>query len=89
MLNDFPRPEDLGTNLQVRVTAKAAANRIKIEDLPNGEKLVRVYVTAAAEDGKANKEVIKLLAKALGVPQSALSIKHGHTSKNKVISIEI
>ena len=56
----------------VIVTAKAAANRIKVEELSNGEKLIRVYVTAAAEGGKANKEVIKMLAKPLGIPPSAL-----------------
>lgn len=88
MLDLFRTLDDFGKTLHVRVTTKAAANRIKVEELtPNGEKLIRVYVTTAAEGGKANKAVIKLLAKALNIPPSALTITHGLTSRNKVITI--
>ena len=45
-------------SLQVRVTPKASANRVRIEERPEGP-LVRVDVTVAPEDGKANKQVIK------------------------------
>lgn len=87
MLDLFRDLDVYRKGLHVRVTAKASANRIKIEDLSNGEKLIRFYVTAAAEGGKANKEVIKMLAKAMGVPPSALTITRGLTSKDKVIII--
>ena len=48
--------------------------------------LVRVDVTVAPEDGKANKQVIKLLAKELRMPKSALTIKHGCTNRDKIIA---
>lgn len=87
MLDLFRNLDDFGKRLHVKVTAKAASNRIKVEELPNGEKLIKVYVTVAAEGGKANKEVIKLLSKALRIPSSKLTITHGLTSKDKIISI--
>lgn len=74
--------------LQVRVTPKASANRIKIEQLANGQSLIRVYVTVAAEGGKANREVINLLAKEFGLPKSAFTITHGLLSRDKTIVIK-
>lgn len=87
LLDLFNRQQDIGDTLKVRVTPKAAANRIKVEYLTDGSRLIRVYVTTVPEDGKANREVIKLLAKELGLPKSALTITQGLTSKDKVIKI--
>ena len=71
--------------LLIRVTSKASANRIRIEQHPTGPR-VRVDVPVAPEDGKANKQVIKLLAKKLRMPKSALTIKHGFTNRDKIIA---
>lgn len=75
------------TNLHVKVTPKAKSERIKKEIAPDGTVLYKVYVTAVAEDGKANEAVIKLLADALDVPKSSLVITRGFTSRNKTIQI--
>lgn len=75
------------STLQVRVTPKAAANRIKVEELENGDYLIRVYVTTVPEDGKANKAVLELLAKELGIAKSKLTIVKGLTGKDKTIQI--
>ena len=75
-------------HLKIRVTPKASANRIKVEKLSDGETLLRVYVTVAAEDGKANREVINLLAKEFGLPKSAFTITHGLLSRDKTIVIK-
>lgn len=69
--------------IDIKVTPKASANMVK-ED--NG--LLRVYVTAVPEDGKANKVVIKLLAKRFGVNQSAVRIIRGAASGNKTVEID-
>lgn len=53
----------------------------------DGPRLI-VRVTAAPEKGKANAAVIALLAKALGVPKSALRLTAGETDRNKTILIE-
>ena len=71
-----------GTVIAVRVTAKAARNEIVLRD---GQ--IRVSVTTAPEAGKANAAVQKLLAKALGVPKSRLTLSRGQTARDKVFSV--
>jgi|TARA_B100001964_G_C14043713_1_gene513800 hypothetical protein len=88
MLREHIQWKDDGTGfLQVRVTPKASANRVRIEERSEGP-LVRVDVTVAPEDGKANKQVVKLLARELSLPKSALVIVRGQTSREKTISIQ-
>lgn len=76
------------TTFQIRVTPKAAQNRIKKEIQEDGTTLYRIYVTCPPEDGKANKEVIKLMAKELGTAKSALEIVRGQTSRDKIICLQ-
>lgn len=71
-----------GTEIALRVTPKASRDRIVAED-----GLVRVYVTVVPEGGKANAAVLKLLARALGVPKSRLVIVRGRASRDKVIRV--
>ena len=64
--------------------------RSKTEDVTR-EMDGNVYVVRVKEppvEGKANRAVLKLLAKHLGVPESRLSIVSGLTSKNKVIEVK-
>ena len=84
----FNWQSEIGDTLHIRVTAKAASNRIKVENQSNGARLIRVYVTSVAKDGKANKAVIKLLSKELGIAKSKLTITHGMHHKDKTIHIE-
>jgi hypothetical protein len=73
--------------LRLRVTPNAKRERLAVEvDAPGGPRL-RVWVTAVPEDGKANKAVVKLLAKALGKPKSAFVIEHGETARDKTIRV--
>ncbi len=53
-----------------------------------GRAVLKVRVAAAAADGAANAAVIALLAKALGVPKSAVSLLAGHTARVKRLEIE-
>lgn len=73
----------------VRVTPNARTNAIEhIQELSPGETVLRIKTTAQPEKGKANQSVIKMLAKAWGLPKSAFSVKTGTTDRNKVIEIE-
>ncbi len=73
----------------VRVTPNARANAIEhIQDLSPAESVLRIKTTAPPENGKANKEVIKMLAKAWGLPKSALTVKSGATNRTKVIELK-
>lgn len=49
---------------------------------------VKVRVKSAPVDGKANKELIEVLANAFGLPKSAVSFKSGETSKTKRIFLK-
>ncbi|MGI3184395.1 DUF167 domain-containing protein [Nioella aestuarii] len=74
-----------GTRIAMRVTPKASRNALVPADTSDGP--LRVYVTTAPESGKANAAVLKLLAKALGLPKSRLSIVQGETGRDKLVEI--
>ncbi len=74
--------------LAVRVTPKARGERIVVEETSAGRRQVKAYVTAPPEDGKANAAVTRLVAKALGVPKSAVTVAKGETSREKVLKVE-
>lgn len=69
--------------IQVKVQSKARFNRLEVDD-----GIFRIYVTAAPENGKANKAVIEILAKMAGVPKRDIVLVIGHTSRNKVFEIK-
>jgi uncharacterized protein YggU (UPF0235/DUF167 family) len=50
--------------------------------------LLKVRVAAAAADGAANAAVVALMAKALGVPRSAVEIAAGAHARVKRLRIE-
>lgn len=49
----------------------------------------QVAVNSPPEDGKANQEVLKVLAKTLGVAPSTLEIRQGQKSRNKTVSVPV
>lgn len=77
----------LSGDIQVRVTPRAASNRIEAQTSADGAVSLRVYVTAVPEDGRANAAVIDLLAKQLHLAKSRIAVLRGETSRNKVIRI--
>lgn len=75
--------------LHLRVTPNAGADRIEGTELrDDGSAVLRVRVKAVPDKGKANAAVIALLAKALGVPKSAVTLVSGDTARLKSIAIE-
>lgn len=87
LLDLFTSIADLGKIFHVRVTPKASSDNIKISYEPDGVRIIRIYVTALPEDGKANKAVIALLAKYLVVPKANLKIVKGHKTRDKAIEL--
>lgn len=73
-----------GAEIAVRVTPKASRNRITLDE----DGALRVYVTTPPEDGKANEAVRKLLAKALGLAKTRLTLLRGQTARDKVFRVE-
>lgn len=72
-----------GVTLAVKVTPRAP--RDEIADALGAE--LRIKVTAPPVDAAANEAVIRLLAKTLDCPRSAVQIVRGQTSCHKVIKI--
>ncbi|MES2961005.1 MAG: DUF167 domain-containing protein [Pseudomonadota bacterium] len=74
--------------LYVKVTPNSAKNKIgeKVID-EKGQEYLKINVTAVPEDGKANEEVIKFLAKILKIPKSKIEILRGETARIKVVKI--
>jgi uncharacterized protein len=77
-----------GVRVRLKVTPKAKRAQIGgLLDEPDGAQALKVSVTAAPEDGKANAAVIALLAKEWGVAKSAVSVVSGATDRRKVVEI--
>jgi len=72
--------------IPIHVTPKSSKNAVEgwVEDAA-GQKWLKVKLTTAPEDGKANKALLKLLAKEWGCAVSSLSIIQGETSRKKLI----
>lgn len=68
-----------GTILAVR--AHPGARRNEIAGVQDGA--LKISVTQAPEKGKANKAVIELLAKKLGLKKSQIELTAGETSHQK------
>lgn len=88
MSADWITGEGEGAILRLRVTPKASADAIEgTATGSDGLTHLRVRVRALPDKGAANTAVIKLLAKALGVPKTTLELVSGHTSRVKSVRV--
>lgn len=83
------RVSDDGLVVAVRLTPKAALDRIEaIITLADGRSVLKARVRAVPEKGKANVALKGLIAEALGVPKSAVSVIAGGTSRLKSVRVD-
>lgn len=75
-------PADDHADLAVRITPRADRDQ-----LLRGDPL-RARVTAPPVGGAANMALTKLVAKALGVPKSRVSVVRGHTARDKLVRVD-
>lgn len=81
---DIPfRKSSDGVTIQVRVEPRSSHARIAgvVGDT------LKVKLTAPPADGAANKQLVELLSKELGVRKSDVSIIKGRASKNKLVAL--
>jgi uncharacterized protein (TIGR00251 family) len=72
--------------MQKRVKVKPNSKLQKIEEDTDGSLIV--YLKSPPIDGKANEELIKLLAEKFDVRKSNIRIKSGLSSRQKLIEID-
>jgi uncharacterized protein (TIGR00251 family) len=70
--------------MQIKVKVIPKAKREKVEEI---EGALKVYLTAPAQEGKANKKLIEVLAEHFKIKKYNLEIIKGLKSKDKVIAI--
>lgn len=76
-------------NLAVKLTPGASAEHIDGWDVDaEGRAVLKVRVRARPVEGEANEALLRLLAKALGLPKSAVFLQRGGQSRTKMIEVE-
>ncbi len=78
------QPDGEGLRLAVQVQPKSSRNEIAGEI---GGRL-KIRLTAPPVEGKANKALVKFVAKRLGIAASGVIIVGGHKSRRKDLQIE-
>ena len=75
----------------IRIRVNPGASRTVVGGLwqgPDGERRLVVRVSAPPDKGKANKAVTAAVAKAFGLPKSAVSITAGEKDRLKTLQLE-
>ena len=81
--------KDNGLTFAIKVSPKAKKNCIGDVVLDqNNQPILKIYITAPPEDGKANKAIINLLSKAWNLKKNQIKIVLGTNQRNKVVNIE-
>ncbi|NCO74461.1 MAG: DUF167 domain-containing protein [Cyanobacteria bacterium] len=72
--------------MKISVKVKPKSKQQKIEQNPEGVWII--HLKSPPIDGKANQELIKVIADKFKVKKSQVIIKSGLSSHNKIIEIE-
>lgn len=77
-----------GVRLRVRLTPNASRDALGAVALDaEGVAWLTATVTTVPENGRANKALIKLLAKSWKLPKSSMEVRSGATQRRKTLSI--
>ncbi len=86
------KPYTIGTHgiaLRVRLQPGSSSNQVEgLHVASDGLTSLKVRVRAQPEKGQANKALIKLLSKALGVRQADLNLVAGVKERSKTVVID-
>jgi len=71
----------------VKVSVRVKTNSKKQKTELNGEGVLVVNLKSSPHEGKANKELVKVLSDYFSVPKTHIDIVSGLKSKNKIVEI--
>ncbi len=74
-----------GTDSLIDIKVVPGSSKTKIAGMLGDA--IKVNVAAAPEKGKANKELVKFLAKTLDIPKSGITIVSGEKDQRKVLRL--
>ena len=77
-------PDGDGIRLTVQVVPRASVSEVAGA---YGDDALRVRLNAPPVDGKANRELVRFLAGALGVPGRQIELVSGQTGRRKVLRV--
>lgn len=72
--------------IQIKIKVIPRAKKQELITLPDGS--LRIKLRSVPEKGKANKELIELIAGHYGVSKSSVTIIKGEFAREKIVSIE-
>ncbi len=72
--------------MKIKLKVKPNSREQKVEVLLDGS--FKVQVKSIADKGKANEEIIKILAEYFDVSRTSIRIILGHGSPNKLVEIK-
>ena len=73
-----------GVHVRVRVQPRSSRESVQVE--PDGR--IRVALTAPPVHGAANKALVALMAKKLGIAKGAVRVVRGEKSREKTLAVE-
>jgi hypothetical protein len=82
------RASGSGVVLAVKVTPKASRDEVLGIEIHAERPVLRVRVSAAPDKGRANKAVVKLIGKWLGIPASSITLASGANARLKSLFLE-
>lgn len=68
--------------ISIKVIPKSGRSELKFEG-----NVLKVWLKSAPEDGKANDELVRILAKTFDLARSEIKIVRGKSTKNKTVDI--
>jgi len=80
-------PEGGGRSVRLRLRVSAGASRRRILGVHGGA--LKLSVKAPPEKGKANRDVLALVAETFGLATSDVEIVFGDTSQDKVVRLPL
>lgn len=74
----------MSKDIPIRVIPRASSNTV-VGTMANDT--LKIRITSAPVNGKANTHVIELLSAHWHIPKQRITIVRGHTSKDKIVRI--